>query len=221
MEPWSASANTEAPSSTPTASPRRDESGPGDPTETTIPFLKAFTVFNAEQIDGLPERFSTPGRDRAPPRRRPDPAGRRLLRQDRRGRPPRRRPGLLRPWLRPRPNAAVRGLHRPGKATTPPSPTSTRTGPATRAASTGTTAVSASAIRVTPARRWSPSSEPPFSAPTSASPSNRAPDHASYIKSWLEVLQQDKRFIVTAAAAAQRACDFLHDDNTLGSSALE
>ena len=28
--------------------------------------------------------------------------------------------------------------------------------------------------------------------------------------SWLEVLRSDKRFIVSAAAHAQRACDFLH-----------
>lgn len=35
-------------------------------------------------------------------------------------------------------------------------------------------------------------------------------DHASYIASWLEVLQNDARFIFTAAAHAQRACDFLH-----------
>jgi antirestriction protein ArdC len=36
------------------------------------------------------------------------------------------------------------------------------------------------------------------------------PDHASYIGSWLEVLSHDKRFIFTAAAHAQRAVDFLH-----------
>lgn len=36
------------------------------------------------------------------------------------------------------------------------------------------------------------------------------PDHASYVASWLEVLRSDKRFIVSAAAHAQRACDFLH-----------
>ncbi len=35
------------------------------------------------------------------------------------------------------------------------------------------------------------------------------PDHASYIASWLEVLKDDRRFIFTAAAHAQRACDFL------------
>jgi antirestriction protein ArdC len=35
-------------------------------------------------------------------------------------------------------------------------------------------------------------------------------DHASYIASWLQVLQHDTRFIFSAAAHAQRAVDFLH-----------
>lgn len=35
------------------------------------------------------------------------------------------------------------------------------------------------------------------------------PDHASYIESWLKVLKDDRRFIFTAAAHAQRAGDFL------------
>ena len=34
-------------------------------------------------------------------------------------------------------------------------------------------------------------------------------DHAAYIESWLNVLQNDKRFIFSAAAFAQRAVDFL------------
>lgn len=37
------------------------------------------------------------------------------------------------------------------------------------------------------------------------------PDHASYLASWLSVLQNDKRFIVQAAAHAQRAVGYLHD----------
>ncbi|PWE53778.1 antirestriction protein ArdC [Metarhizobium album] len=36
------------------------------------------------------------------------------------------------------------------------------------------------------------------------------PDHASYLASWLEVLRGDKRFIVQAAAQAQRAVAYLH-----------
>ena len=35
-------------------------------------------------------------------------------------------------------------------------------------------------------------------------------DHAAYIANWLEVLRGDKRFIFTAAAHAQRAADYLH-----------
>jgi len=35
-------------------------------------------------------------------------------------------------------------------------------------------------------------------------------DHAAYLDSWLQVLKGDTRFIFTAAAHAQRACDFLH-----------
>jgi antirestriction protein ArdC len=35
-------------------------------------------------------------------------------------------------------------------------------------------------------------------------------DHASYIEGWLKVLKQDKRAIFTAASHAQRAADFLH-----------
>lgn len=37
------------------------------------------------------------------------------------------------------------------------------------------------------------------------------PDHASYLSSWLAVLKNDKRFIVQAAAQAQRSAAFLHD----------
>lgn len=37
------------------------------------------------------------------------------------------------------------------------------------------------------------------------------PDHASYLASWLSVLKNDKRFIVQAAAQAQRSVAFLHD----------
>lgn len=36
------------------------------------------------------------------------------------------------------------------------------------------------------------------------------PDHASYIASWLKALQDGKRLIFTAAAHAQRAADYLH-----------
>ncbi len=34
-------------------------------------------------------------------------------------------------------------------------------------------------------------------------------DHAAYVASWLKALKGDKRFVLKAAAAAQKACDFL------------
>ena len=37
------------------------------------------------------------------------------------------------------------------------------------------------------------------------------PDHASYLASWLEVLSNERRFIFSAAAHAQRAATYLHD----------
>jgi antirestriction protein ArdC len=37
------------------------------------------------------------------------------------------------------------------------------------------------------------------------------PDHASYLASWLEVLSNDKRFVFSAAAHAQRAANYLHE----------
>lgn len=36
-------------------------------------------------------------------------------------------------------------------------------------------------------------------------------DHAAYLGEWLSVLKADKRAIFTAASAAQAACDFLHN----------
>ena len=39
-------------------------------------------------------------------------------------------------------------------------------------------------------------------------------DHAAYIQSWLKVLKDDKRAIFSAAANAQRAADFLHGFQT-------
>ena len=36
------------------------------------------------------------------------------------------------------------------------------------------------------------------------------PDHAAYLQSWLTVLNNDKRFVFSAASHAQRAADYLH-----------
>lgn len=39
-------------------------------------------------------------------------------------------------------------------------------------------------------------------------------DHASYLAHWLEVLKAEPRFLFSAAAHAQRACDYLHSRQT-------
>lgn len=47
------------------------------------------------------------------------------------------------------------------------------------------------------------------------------PDHSSYIASWLEVLRNDKRAIFRAAAHAQRAADYLHSLQPAAAEAAE
>ena len=46
-------------------------------------------------------------------------------------------------------------------------------------------------------------------------------DHASYLANWLEVLTEDKRAIFTAAAQAQRAADYLHGLSGAASAKVE
>jgi len=44
-------------------------------------------------------------------------------------------------------------------------------------------------------------------------------DHAAYLASWLAVLKEDKRTIFSAAAHAQRAADYLHGRQAMGQAA--
>ena len=107
-----ARASTARSSSMPTASRKTETGDNGDEIEREIPFMKGYTVFNCEQIDGLPEHFyaqSAPLALSAPlaHRRR-----RALRRRDRRRHPPWRQPGLLRDRRRPCADAALRELPR-------------------------------------------------------------------------------------------------------------
>ena len=84
----------------------------GEEAERAIPFMKGYTVFNVEQIDGLPEHYY------AKPEVRTDTVQRiahaeDFLRGDRRECRPRRQPGLLRPFHRQHPYALYRFL--PGR----------------------------------------------------------------------------------------------------------
>ena len=81
----------------------------GDEPE-AIPFLKRFTVFNADQCEDLPAEIAPPP---APLGRKPDPAaGRGADPRDRRRYPHRRQPRLLCPERRLHPGAAALGLFR-------------------------------------------------------------------------------------------------------------
>ena len=75
---------------------RRETDDNGEEQERDVPFLKSYSVFNAEQIDGLPARYYAQAEPRLQ-RRGADRAGGAVLRPHRRRHPPRRRDGLLRP----------------------------------------------------------------------------------------------------------------------------
>jgi antirestriction protein ArdC len=83
----------------------------GQDTEREIPYMKGYSVFNVEQIDGLPEIYYAKSRTDARPR-----AAHRTRRSLRRchacSREARRQPRLLRAGTRLRADAALRGLPR-------------------------------------------------------------------------------------------------------------
>ncbi len=85
----------------------------GEASEREIPFMKGYTVFNCEQIDGLPPHYLAPAA--APPALSPLQRIERaesVLCRDQRRHPPWRKPGLLRHSPRLCAAAAVRGLPR-------------------------------------------------------------------------------------------------------------
>ena len=86
----------------------------GEDTEREIPFMKGYTVFNVEQIEGLPAHYYAKPENplalvRAHRERRPFHDG------DRGDHPARREQRLLRAGARPRANAALRGLQGQGE----------------------------------------------------------------------------------------------------------
>ena len=88
---------------------RTETSEKGEEIEREIPFLKGYTVFNAEQIDNLPPHFTDAGSADARPGC-PHRARREFFCRDRSRHPPRRKSSLLRPLPRFRADAALRDL---------------------------------------------------------------------------------------------------------------
>lgn len=182
--------------------------GQGNEVERSIPFLKAYTVFNVEQIDGLPAEHQSPGPAPLPATRRIDHAhaffeatGARI------------RYGGDQAYYAPGPDHIQMPVeasfpdivdfyatlaHEAVHWTSPPSRLNRdfgrkRWGDQAYAreelvAELGAAFLCADlGLELTPRR-----------------------DHADYIGDWLEVLRNDQRFVFSAAAFAQKACDYLH-----------
>ena len=92
---------------------KTETDGNGDEVERDIPFLKAYTVFCVDQIDGLPEHYYGAAGDCLDADR-TQRARRRVLRQHRRRRPTWRHDGVLCALLRSHPDAADRKFSRRG-----------------------------------------------------------------------------------------------------------
>ena len=183
----------------------------GNDTEKHIPFLKSYTVFNAEQIDGLPEHFYA--------RPQPEPAAEeqpeRMARAD---------------CFFQRTGATIR--HGGDRAYYAPSSDHVQMPPlsAFRDAESYYATLAHEMTHWTKHRsrlnrdfgrkRWGDAGYAMeelvaeigaafLCADLGATPETR-PDHAAYIASWLRVLKQDSRAIFTAATHAQRAVDHLN-----------
>lgn len=180
----------------------------GEDVEREIPFMKGYTVFNVEQIDGLPDRFYTPS---APP----TPAFNRIAHAD--------------AFFQ---NTGARIRHGGSRAFYAMEPDYIQM-PSTEAFKNAESYAATLAHELTHWTRHPTRLEREFGrkqwgdegyakeelvaeigsaflcADLQITP-EVMPDHAAYIASWLQAMKNDKRFIFTAAGHAQRAVDYLH-----------
>lgn len=184
------------------------DSATGEETETEIPFMKGYTVFNVEQIDGLPQHFYAAPPPRTEPLQRIERAeaffaavgadvhhgGNRacyVISQDRIDLPPFEAFRDAEAYYATRAHETVHWTRHPSRLD-----------------------------REFGRKRWGDEGYAMeelvaelgsafLSADLDLAPEVRD-DHAAYIDGWLTVLKRDKRAIFTAASHAQRAADFLH-----------
>jgi len=180
----------------------------GDEVDREIPFMKGYTVFNCEQIEGLPEHFYA----RPSP---PLPAPDRIAGAERFA----ANTGIE---IRHGGNRAFYAIE-PDRVQLPPfeSFTDAESYYATLLHElTHATRHPSRLAREFGRKRWGDEGYAAeelvaelgaafLCADLAITPEPRA-DHASYIADWLTVLKNDKRAIFTAAAHAQRAADYLH-----------
>ena len=187
---------------------RTEENDAGEQEEHKIPFLKSYSVFNAEQIDGLPEHYTALAEPVIDPVQRIEHADRFFI------------------------NTGADIRHGGNRAYYAPGPDRIQMPPfeAFRDAESYTATL---AHEITHWTKHKSRLDRDFgrekfgdegyareelvaelgsaflSADLGITPEVRD-DHSSYIASWLKVLKEDKRAIFSAAAHAQRAVDFLH-----------
>ncbi len=175
---------------------------------TAIPFMKGYTVFNVEQIDGLPAHYyGAPAPRLEPlPRIAHAEAFFAATGADIRNGGNRAYYATGSDHIQMPPFEAFRDPESYYATLAHESTHWTRHPRALTAASRR----SASAMKAMQWKNWLPSLARRSCAPISNSRPELRDDHASYIDHWLTVLKDDKRAIFTAAAHAQRAADFLH-----------
>jgi len=186
---------------------RSEEKADGERVELSVPYLKGYTVFNVEQIDGLPEAYASPS---APPASTEEfhaqaehfiAATRAVIRfgGDRAFYAPAADIIQLPPVaaFKDRQSYCATALHE----LTHWSGHESR---CARALNTGRFGTEAYAFEELIAELGAAY----LCAELEVEPEVRE-DHAAYLASWLNVLKQDKRAIFTAATQAQRAVDYL------------
>ncbi|MEW8524843.1 MAG: zincin-like metallopeptidase domain-containing protein [Candidatus Thiodiazotropha endolucinida] len=187
---------------------RTEENGDGEETEHTIPFMKGYTVFNVEQIEGLPEHYYQLAEPVLDPVERIDHAEQFFA--------------ATKADIRLGGNQAYYAIGS-DRIQLPPfeSFRDAESYYATLAHETTHWTRHPSRLdRDFGRKRWGDEGYAQeelvaelgaafLSADLGITPEIRD-DHSAYIASWLKVLKEDKRAIFTAAAHAQRAVDFLH-----------
>lgn len=187
---------------------RTEETDAGEEVERTIPFLKSYTVFNAEQVDGLPEHYTALPDPVLDPVQRIEHADRYFANvgADIRHGGNRAYYAIGSDYIQMPPFVSFRDAE---------SYIATLAHEATHWTRHGSRLDRDLGRKVHGDEGYAKEELVAelgaafLSADLGITPNVRD-DHASYIASWLEVLKNDKRAIFSAAAHAQRAVDFLH-----------
>jgi antirestriction protein ArdC len=187
---------------------KTEEGADGTEQERTIPFMKAYSVFNVEQIDGLPERYYA----------KPEPvidAAQRIDHAD----------NFFAATGADIRNGGNRAYYSGGSDHVQMPPFECFRSPESYYATlahelTHWTKQKTRLDREFGRQRWGDEAYAreelvaelgaAFLCADLALTPEPGTDHAAYIQSWLKVLRDDKRAIFAAAAHAQRAADFLH-----------